>query len=143
MKERPDSSFAHPLFVQAAVSAKNYSQASSERRGGSVKDELTLRTCQQGNAVRRMGEFPSGTIPISFICSTKLSFYWYLQAKQRHWTSRTFPVVTLSSSFSLSFFFRMFVLVSRHDRLCTFEQRTVSFCACHHERISPRLTSLD
>lgn len=69
MKEWPDSSFAHLLFVQAAVSAKNYLQASSERRGGRVKDELTLRTCQQGDAVRRMG--------VSFLDDSDLFYLRY------------------------------------------------------------------
>ncbi len=132
MKERPASSFAHLLFVQAAVSAKNHSQANSERRGGggggrvkdNREDELTLWTCQQGKANRRKGEFPSWTIQIVLLgYQTLLS--WYLQGKQRHWTSRTFPVVTLSSPFLFFFSFgfipsplRMSILVSKHDRLC-------------------------
>lgn len=72
MKERRASSFAHLLSVQAAVSAKNHSQANSARQagggGGGVKDnmedELPLWTCQQGKANRRTGEFPSWTIEI-------------------------------------------------------------------------------
>lgn len=156
MKERPASSFAHLLFVQAAVSAKNHSQANSERRGGgggrvkdNREDELTLWTCQQGKVNRRKGEFPSWTIQIVLLgYQTLLS--WYLQRKQKHWTSRTFPVIILS--FPFPFFFSLgfipFSSQNVHPRVGTrpallSERRAVSFCACHHEHISTRLTSLN
>lgn len=88
-----------------------------ERRGGrgggggvedNREDKLTLWTCQQGKANRRMGEFPSWMIQIVLLgYQTLLSCY--LQGKQGHRTSRTFPVVTLSSPFlfppSASFLF--------------------------------------
>lgn len=88
MKERPASSFAHLLFVQAAISAKNHSQANSERRGGgggrvkdNREDELTLWTCQQGKANRRMGDFPSWTIQIVLLGVTKLFLGIYKENK--------------------------------------------------------------
>lgn len=62
MKERPASFFAHLLSVQAAVLAKNHSQANFERRGGgrgkdnredelslSLSLELSTRESKQGN----------------------------------------------------------------------------------------------
>lgn len=103
MKESLASPFAHLQFVQAAVSAKNHSQASPERRGGRVKDsredELPLRTWQQANTDRREEEFPPLDNLDLFCRRTKRSFYWYAPGKQRHWTSRTFPIFLSSSSF--------------------------------------------
>lgn len=124
MKESLASPFAHLPFVQAAVSAKNHSQASPERRGGRVKDsredELPLRTWQQANTNRREEEFPPLDNLDLFCRRTKRSFCRYAPGKQRHWTSRTFPVFLSSSSVSFSSLSppRMSVLVWRHDQLC-------------------------
>lgn len=86
MKESLASPFAHLPFVQAAVSAKNHSQASPERRGGRVKDsredELPLRTWQQANTNRREEEFPPLDNLDLFCRRTKHSFYWYAPGKQ-------------------------------------------------------------
>lgn len=151
MKGRPASSFAHLLFVQAAVSAKNHSQASSERRGGRVKDsgedELTLRTCQQGNANRRMREFPSWTTHICFVAVPNSPLICtYEENKDTGLQEHSLSLCCLPL-----FFVILFSTQNVHPRVETrpalsalyFEQRAVSFCACHHERISPRLTSLD
>lgn len=102
MRERPASSFAHLLFVQAAISVKRkHLRANSERQrgaGGGVKDnredELTLdlstrKGKQEVFLPRRFRLFCWGT-NCSFLVCTK---------KKRHWTSRTFPVVTLSPLF--------------------------------------------
>lgn len=106
MKGRPASSFAHLLSVQAAVSAKQHSQANSERRGGgggrvkdNREDELTLWTLStRQSKPERTGKFPSWRFRL-FCWDTKLFFSWCPQGKQRHWTSRTFPVLMLSSPF--------------------------------------------
>lgn len=91
------------------LSQKNHSQAKSERRGGggrtTGRTESTFWTCQQGKAKRRRGEFPSWTIPIVLLrYQTFLSRYL-----REHRTTRTFPVVTLSSPF---FFFSFSPLAS-------------------------------
>lgn len=75
---------------------------------------------------------------------------WYAQGKQIHWTSRTFPVVTLSSPFPFfsfsplaSFFspLRMSILVWKHDWLCNFNRDL--FHSVPAVMNTARLTSLD
>lgn len=124
MKESLASPFAHLPFVQAAVSAKNHSQASPERRGGRVKDsredELPLRTWQQANTNRREEEFPPLDDSDLFCRRTKRSFLLVRTRKTKTLDFKNIPCLFVIFLFSFSSLSppRMSVLVWRHDQLC-------------------------